>query len=298
VNYTLSRPESGVLTGPGEAAPLTAIYAEESEGYGEEQDIDGTTYIVSNRIVVHTDYQQTPRATYHVLVENIRTQPIGPPPFEDNESDWAGYVVSQVPRNSLVLIEQLPKVIRRLDDDGTGDLARFFTAGQEVFERVLEDSDAFFPDLCEIDRMRPAFLDSLLYDLGDPFAGLFILTTTEKRKLASLLVQIYRQKGTCEGVVNAVRLFTGVLLEGCTRALEGKWRLHGGTYPSTLVPPGGPYELGTSTILGPGTDEELWSFYLLHTTPASITADELDKIAAITDYMKPAGTQYMGVKAP
>jgi phage tail-like protein len=298
-NYVITRPEGGNLDGAGEAVDLVATHAEEAEGYWSEATFNGTTYIVATRVWVHTDFQHTPRADYHVVVSNIRSQPAGPPIEDDeDEADWAGYIVSQVQRNSLVMYDSLPRVVRRLDEEGTGDLLKFLSCLQEVWERVLEDTDAFFAELCEIDRMRPEFLDALLYDLGDPLGHLFDLTTNEKRKLAAVLVQMYREKGTCEGVVNVVRFFTGIQLSGCTRALEGNWRLHGGSYPTTLVPPGGPYKLGTNTILGPGTAEELWSFWLLYPTPGSLTADELAKIAAIVDYMKPAGTHYLGVKAP
>lgn len=298
-NYTITRPASGVLTGAGEAVELVVTHAEEAEDYATEAEYEGTTYVVAERVWLYVDYQQTPRADYDLQVSEVRAQPAGPGIFEFNDASFVGYVVSQVPRNTLTLIDQLPAVLRRQDDEGTGDLAKFFTAVQEVFDRVLEDSDAFFPELSEIDRMRTDFLDALLYDLGDPFSGLFSLTSTQKRKLAAVLVQMYREKGTCQGVVNVVRFFTGIQLVGCTTSLDGNWRLHGGSYPSTTVPPGGPYQLDTETAkLGPGTGEELRSFSLLHATPGSLTADELETIEKIVDYMKPASSRYLGVKAP
>lgn len=301
-NYSFARPSAGTKTGPGEAVELIATHAEEAEGYWSEEEFGGEDYIVASHVWVYTDFQHTARADYEVTVENVRDAPDGVPigliPDSVTTDAFSGYIVSQVARSTYTMIEQLPAITRRLDDAGTGDLASFFTAAQEVFDRVLEDIDAFFPDLCEIDRARPEFLDSILYDLGDPFSGLFDLTVNEKRKLISVLVQMYRQKGTCEGVVNVVRFFTGIVLLGCTTSLGGVWRLHGGTYPTTVVPPGGPYELGVSTVLGPGTLEELWSFYVVHATPASLTADDLAKIAAVVDYMKPASSIYMGVRAP
>ena len=301
-NYSFARPSSGTKTGAGEAVELVATYAEEAEEYFEEEEIDGTDYIVASRVWVHTDYQHTARADYEVTVENVKTTPdgvsIGLTPESVQTAAFAGYIVSQVARSTYTMIEQLPAITRRLDDAGTGDLTKLFTALQEVFDRVLEDVDAFFPDLCEIDRARPEFLDSILFDMGDPFSGLFALTTNEKRKLISVLVQMYREKGTCEGVVNVVRFFTGITLLGCTTSLAGRWRLHGGSYPSTTVPPGGPYRLDDSAVLGPGTLEELWSFYVLYATPGTLTADELEKIAAVVDYMKPASSIYMGVRAP
>lgn len=298
-NYTFTRPNGGALDGPGEAVELVATYAEEDEETAAESNIGGTDYIVSTKVWVHTDFQHTARAGYHVLVENVRGGPAGPAlPDDADEADWTGYTPSQVSRASLRIIETLPGILRRMDDEGTGDLAGFFTAVQEVFERVLEDVDAFFYDLCEIDRARPEFLDAILYDLGNPFFGLLDLTTNEKRKLISLLVDMYREKGTCEGIVNAVLVFTGLQLSGCSNAWVDTWRLHGGSYPTTTQPRGGPYKLDLNARLGPGGGSERWSFWLLHPTPGSITAAQLAIIAAIVDYMKPAASHYLGVRAP
>lgn len=298
-NYSISRKTAGSLVNPGEAVTLVPTYAEEAEEYWSEVDIEGTVYVVSPRVWLHTDFDHTARADYEISVANIKLDPTGPSIGVTEESitdaDWVGYVASQVDRQSLHLVETLPGIVRRQDLEGTGDLANFFTAVQEVFDRLVEDVDAFFPDLCEIDRARGEFLDAILFDLGDPLGKFFDLTTTEKRKLISVLVQIYREKGTCEGIVNAVRFFLGIELLGCTRAWADTWQLDTGAYPT---PTGPHFELGVDTVLGAGTGEEIWSFWILYGTPASLTADELAKIAKIVDYMKPAGTIYLGVTAP
>jgi len=290
-HYSIVRPPGGNLSGLAEGIDLVPVRVDETDG--RWYDVGTVRYAWA--VDVKTDYDHTARADYEITVGQVAS------PGQDSvqaTEGFLGYVASQVPRFTLTLIEQLPGIVRRLDDEGTGDLARFFTALQETFDRVLEDIDAFFPDLCEIDRARPEFLNAILYDLGDPLGHLFNLTINEKRKLASVLVQMYREKGTCEGVVNVVRLFTGVELVGCSRAWADVWRLHGGSYPSTVVPYGGPYLLGTNTKIGPGTGAAVRSFWLLHPSPASLTADELDKIAAIVDYMKPAAMHYLGVRTP
>jgi phage tail-like protein len=281
--FTITRKSTGSLVDPGEAVTLVVTNAYEAPHTWEVV----SNYIMTARVRLQTDFQMTARADYNFAITGAYTG--------DQDMDFVGYVVSQVQRNSLVLYDQIPGIARRLDENGTGALADFFTCVQEVFERVLEDIDAFFFDLCEIDRTREEFLDALLYDLGDPLGHLFDLTTNEKRKLAAVLVQMYREKGTCEGLVNVVRFFTGIELLGCSRAWEDTWRLDKGSYPS---PVGDNDELGVDTILGPGTGPERWSFWALYGTPGSLTADELSKIAAIADYMKPAGTIYLGVKAP
>ncbi len=52
------------------------------------------------------------------------------------------------------------------------------------------------------------FLDLILQDLGNPFP--FDLYVLGKRRLASVLVEMYRQKGTEAGIENAIRFFLGI----------------------------------------------------------------------------------------
>jgi len=283
-NYVFSRPLGGALDGPGEAIDVIATYAEGNPDY----EVVLGTYVYSTKIWVHTDYQWTARGGYRVVTSNLITTGI---PMVPSTDDFVGFVVSQVVREWHINKQIGSEPIRA---DTSGDLAKFLTAVQEVLDRMLEDVDSFFDDLCSIDHMRREFLDNLLCDLGDPFSEIFTLTTNEKRKLARSLVRIYKEKGTCVGIVNAVQFFVGVTLLGCTSAWDDTWQLADGSYPAPI----GGDELGVTTYLGPGTLYEINSFWLLHATPASLTADELSKIEAVAEYMKPAESHYLGVKAP
>jgi len=290
-NYSMVR--SGTLDGPGEAVDPIVVHVEESEEYGADHTLNGTLYRTSTRLAVTVDYQWTPRADHLLTAIDLQTHPLGTGLVTANTISFSGYVVSQVVRQSLHLIDTLPKRIVQDDLEGTGDLTKFYTAIQEVFDRLTEDVDVFFTELCSIDLMRPEFLDALLYDLGDPFREKLGLTTAEKRKLATLLVDMYRQKGTCQGLINAVRVFTGLTMVGCRAPWDDVWELAGGAYPA----PVGGDELGIGTFLGP-TGASLWKFWLLHAAPGAITAAQLARIAIVVEYMKPASSHYLGVEAP
>jgi phage tail-like protein len=298
-NYTFERPSGGNLDGPGEAIDLVAVWAESAPEYGYTAALDpglnGTVdYEVSYRVWVHTDFQHTPLTDYRITVDEVKADPsyFGIVEGVDDEADFSGWVVSHVDRSSLRFDEIIGQEPFR--EDYSGELANFLIPLQETFDRILEDVDGFFDELATIDHMRREFLDALLFDLGDPFSSIFQLTTNEKRKLARSLVRLYKEKGTCVGLVNAIQFFAGVTVLGCSGAWDDNWQLAGGAYPS----PVNGDELGVGTYLGPGTLFDVWGFWVYHATPGSLTADEIEKIGALAEYMKPAHCHYLGIKAP
>lgn len=287
-NYTITRPSSGSLTNPGEAIPLQVVYAYAPEGSWSV--VAG--FVWTEVIRIRTDYQQTARASYVLTVENVANDTgTG---ILSVDVDFTGYIVSHVERNSLHLWDLVSGVHQRDDTDGTGDLVKFFTALQEVLDRLLEDVDAFVLELVDIDKAREAFLDTLLHDLGNPFEGMFSLSANKKRRLAAILVQIYREKGTCQGILNAVLFFLEVTLSGCLEPYEGAWRLAGGSYPSPTGPDQD--ELNVDTVLAPAPGEEALSFRLL--SPVVLSTEQREQIDAIAEYMKPAGAIYRGIIEP
>jgi phage tail-like protein len=296
-NYVITRPSGGDLDGPAEAVDLTVIAVEEPETGVSTL---GPFYIASQVILI-VDFDQTARSDYRVEVSNVVGGGFVIDPAHDT-ADFEGYVVSQVIRNSLHLFDKIPAFIQRMDQEGTGELELFCTAFQEVFDRVTEDIDAYFNELSTIEYMRSEWLDGLLYDLGDQFSEIFNLTSSEKRKLARSLVEMYKLKGTCVGIVNVIDYFLGITILGCRGGWDDCWELADGAYPA---PVGGnflsegiyPAQSGGDVYLGP-VGSEIWSFWLLHAAPGALTADELAKIAAIVDLWKPAYSHYMGVTTP
>ena len=305
-NYTISRPAGGNLDGGGEAVDPVVTWAEEHQDSQYWLDVveGGDTIRYSERVILHLDYQMTPRADYRVEVEKLISQQSGPTidPAADT-ADFVGFIVSHVIRNSLHLYDILPKVARRLDESGTGELQAFCTALQEVFDRITEDTDAFFDELCTIEYIREEFIDALLYDLGDQFSEQFDLTTIEKRRLSRSLVRMYKLKGTCPGLIDAIEFFLNVTITGCRGGWHGVGGLYKGSYPAAT---GGDFDLykgsypaatGGSGWLGP-VGSQVHNLWLLHPTPGSLTSDELAKIEVIVELMGPADAHYKGVIAP
>lgn len=280
-NYTITRPSTGDKVLPGEAVELDVVRVDENTNYSY---VSGNV-VYSTRIVLTLDYDQTAKASYELATANLRS-------YDDLAMDadttaFRGIAVSQVQRNTITLYyDALSRVHRKLDRiTANGDLELFMRCIQEVFDRLLEDNDAFVYELCDPDRMRGEFLDVLLYDLGNPFSS-FVrsLTDNKKRKLAQMLVPIYKQKGLCKGIKNVVRFFLGVdAITGCEAGWDDHWIL-------------GVSKLGVDTILGPGTLYDALSFWLV--TSVVLTATEREQITEIAEYMKPAQTHFRGFVEP
>lgn len=286
-NFVLDRVDGGNLSGAGEAMDIVTTWAQENEDHSFESE----QYIYSTHIWIYTDYQMTPRADYDVDISNVV---IVSEPMVETTEQFAGYVVSQVPRSSLKFVESIPAIVLAEDDAGTGDLRKFLEVLQETFDRIVEDIDVFFLELCTVDRIRDEFINALLWDLGDPFSDLLDLTYSQKRKLAGVLVQMYREKGTCDGIVNAVRFFLGITLSGCQQPFDDGWRLDDGSYGAYNGPDLD--ELGVSTLLAPAEGTYRFSFWLL--SPTTLTATQKSQISLIANYVKPAHTFYLGVIEP
>lgn len=198
------------------------------------------------------------------------------PPF-----DRAAFAAPRPPRPArrrFDLWSMLPKHNRRADT--TGDLARFVACLQEVTDLALADVDRF-AELSDLERAPEPFVDAMLEDLGNPFR--FELGELEKRRLASVLVAMYRQKGTEPGIRNAVRLLLGV---DVTRVLA-----FAGT-ALTL----GESSLGEDWELGPS---ERFARYAFHVEVAApLTPFERRQVRALVGYLKPAHTHFVDLLEP
>lgn len=153
---------------------------------------------------VTTDIPMTARATYRVrtttatdLFGNVAAAPT-------NEAEFVA-AGDQAPGRDFHVKELLPPI--NLEWDESGDYLRFMGIFQEVTELLLRRIDSW-PDIFDVDVAPEIFVDAMLQDLGNPFT--FSLTLNEKRKLAKLLVPIYRSKGLQRGIISAVRLFMGI----------------------------------------------------------------------------------------
>ncbi|MBN2197511.1 MAG: phage tail protein [Polyangiaceae bacterium] len=229
-------------------------------------------------VLLTLDTEMTPDVEHTVVAAGV-TDPNGNDvlaPF--GRASFAGFRPARPPGRRFDLWQMLPKHNRR--DDQTGDLWRFIACLQEVTDLLLADVDAW-PDIFDLERAPEEFLDLILEDLGNPFP--FELDALGKRRLASVLVEMYQQKGTAKGIQNAVRFFLGVEIAAITAFASDALVL-------------GESELGIDWILGPS---DRFALYAFNVEVGRILADmERRQLRAIVEYLKPAHTHFVDLVEP
>jgi|GEM_PF-1041344 len=222
--------------------------------------------------------EMTPDARYELTVSGVQDRSgnqITPPL---NRVALSGFRPPRPESRRFDLWSMLPKHNRR--EDVTGDLSRFIACLQEVTDLLLVELDRF-PELFDLERAPERFLDLILSDLGNPFP--FLLDPLGKRRLASVLVEMYRQKGTARGIMNAVRFFLGVELQAVTS--------YGG---EALVL--GESLLGEEWTLGPSDRFARYAFDVVVNVP--LTDTERRQLRALVEYLKPAHTHFVDLIEP
>lgn len=122
-----------------------------------------------------------------------------------------------VPASTIGRVFQLWQHISPLHKDtDDGSLENFVGIVQEATDMLLASIDRW-TDILDPDIAPERYLDLILRDLGNPFTD-FHLSVVDKRRLANLLVQIYKQKGTGPGIKNVIRFFLGIDVEITTLA--------------------------------------------------------------------------------
>jgi phage tail-like protein len=234
--------------------------------------------VEGNRLVVTLDREMTPDVEHEVQVLGV-TDLAGNgvlSPFDT--AQFKGFRPAPPAARRFDLWQMLPKHNRR--DDTTGDLLRFISCLQEVTDLLLADLDRW-PDIFDLERAPEPFLDLILQDLGNPFP--FELDVRGKRRLAAVLVEMYRQKGTAQGIKNAVRFFLGIDIVAIT-AFNA----------DTLVL--GESLLGVDWVLGPSDRFAKYAFNVV--VARILTPTERKHLRAIVEYLKPAHTHFVDLVEP
>lgn len=176
------------------------------------------------------------------------------------------------------LWDMLPAYNRRIEE--TQDLRRFIACLQDTIELLLSQIDRF-TDIIDIERAPEKFIDRMLADLGNPFTEL--VSPKDKRRLAAVLVDMYRQKGTAKGLRSALRMLLALNDVSVLPIIETTWDL-------------GQSFLDDGTSLGPSSSAARYSFEI-H-VERQLTSDERRKMKTIVEYMKPAHTHFLGWVEP
>ena len=222
--------------------------------------------------------EMTPDVRYQLVATGTRDAKgnVILPPFD--RIVFTGFRPPRPVRRRFDLWSMLPKHNRR--SDTTGDLASFIACLQEVTDLLLAEVDRY-PDLWDIERAPTPFLDLILQDLGNPFP--FDLDDLSKRRLATVLVEMYQQKGTAIGIRNAIRFFLGIDIQAITGLASTALEL-------------GISELGVDWELGPSDRFARYAFDIV--VGRVLSATERKQLRVIVNYLKPAHTHFVNLIEP
>lgn len=240
------------------------------------------------------DVEASQGASYAVQVTDVKDTSGNILDPAGRETRFTGYTPPRPAGRRFYLLDFLPDM--NISDDrtaaegneptetGTGDLEKFVLVLQDVVDLLLCMVDEW-TKIIDIDLAPEPFLDAILQDLGNPFAACIAdLTLVEKRRLARLLISIYKQKGTAPGIINAIRFFTGIEVDLDILNDRPYWQLNIS-------------QLGVNTSLAPPVGSPLWySFFIV--SPVVLTDDQRERILCIADYMKPAHEHILGIIEP
>lgn len=177
------------------------------------------------------------------------------------------------------LWEMLP--LKNRDEDKSGDLERFVKCFDEAAQVMLNDVDRFGrlldPWACKAEAVDP-----LLEHLGNPLAFVSSLSLDRKRDLLPILVPMYKQRGTAEGIEDAV----GFFLDKTVAVVP--WNIPSDTWVL------GESLLGYNTYVGPSQSFVRYSFYLEHNV--TLTEAEKSITREIIEFIRPAHTHFVGFR--
>lgn len=225
--------------------------------------VESVDFVADSIVVLKFDRSLSPGVPYTVVGANI----------EDDAGNlidsvaftFTGFVPPAPDGRSWDLTEFVPDVNLR-EDETIGDLRKFLCCMQEVATLLIYDVD-LWTDILDPDKAPEAFVDAMLQDLGNPFR--FELSLIDKRRLISVLVDIYRSKGVDEGIENAIRFFMGLEVRVVPVTQEG-WVL-------------GVDSLGVDTVLGVDDPSLIYSYDI--EVDAILTATQRAQMREIAEYM-------------
>lgn len=244
--------------------------------------VDSVTQVSEQVVDLALDQAASFGATYGLTVG---------PSVEDDDgnvidpaNDYLSFSAFRPPSpegRSFRLWDMLPGLNRR-EDAQRKVLRPFILCMQELADSALYDIDRW-TDILDPDFAPDSFLDALLSDAGNPFS-FENLSALDKRRLIRVLIEMYREKGTAIGIINAVRFFVGVEVQIEPVVEESFWSL-------------GTSTLGEDTVVAPADGSPLWySFRII--SPVVLTPEQRTRILQIADYLKPAHEHIVELQEP
>lgn len=235
----------------------------------------------TDAVDITVDFEWSQGADYRVTVLNVTDTSGNALDSSNDSAEFAGFLCDVPAGRNFQLWDFFPGGLKRRDE--TGEFRLFTLSLQDVVDQLLCSIDKW-TEIIDIDLAPEAFVDAILSDLGNPF-DFIDLSLTDKRRLARILVDIYKTKGTEEGLIDAVRFLTGIdVTLDILNERSDFWVL-------------GVSTLGNNTNLAPPVGSPLWySFWI--DSPVTLTDEQRDQILKIADYMKAAHEHILGLREP
>lgn len=285
VRVTFNEPVKQTAAGNADSALRPGNWELERLGDGVTPLVAATVTLVESvdtaTVDLLTDIPLTPGGTYRVYATGFGdvSGNVLEAPF--NQVTFLGWQ-PPVPADRLFDLYRMLPLMNRQEDEASLDLKRFIGCLQEVTGLQLYDIDTF-TDILDPDIAPEGYVDLMLCDQGNPFS--FQLTDTDKRRLAGVLVAMYKLKGTAIGIEQVVLFFLGL-----TVAVDP---FNGPNSGGLIL---GDSELGVDWTLGTDVSALLYSFRVI--SGVVLTAEQRTKITGIAEYMKPAHTHFVELVEP
>jgi len=239
------------------------------------------SFVAPNVVEITTDVELSFGKRYSVTVVGARDVWGNVLPQPGNTAEFTAVVPQTPAGRRFDLARMIPAM--NFTEDTTGELARFVAVLQDVVDLTLYEIDRF-PRALDTDQAPEAFLDAILAELGNPFVSDAVTgvlaSETDKRRLARVLVDIYRLKGTAKGIIDVVRFLLGVEVTIDEYFPDG-WCL-------------GEAFLGVETVLCPSESFTRYAFQVV--PPGPLTDAQENVISAVVNVMRPGHTHFLGIR--
>jgi phage tail-like protein len=168
------------------------------------------------------NWEMTPGCLYQLQCRNTVTDDAGNA-IDTAVAQFSGFAPSHPQGRRFDYWSMfVPKKNR--DEDKSQDLRRFINCLNEVMNLLLVDTDRL-PDQFDLDLATVEQVEQMLWELGNPFDWAELqLTDIQRRKLAGFLIEIYKLKGTKQGIEAVILFLLGEVVE-VVPATEGGWVL-------------------------------------------------------------------------
>lgn len=251
-------------------------------------------------VEITTDIELTFGAPYLLVIADMEDLSGNAPIAPNNDFTFDAFTPPFPDGRRFLLTDFIPNMNQA--EDATQELRLMLGIVQEVTNVLLCDVDEW-ASILDVDTAPNAFLNAMLFQLGNPFQE-FVLDEIDKRRLIRLLVAIYKLKGTARGIIDVVRFFLGIEITIDIFNGEG-WELGDPAHPDTdtLAPEhdaligdelSAPGTEAPSSPASLGPDQAgLYTFQII--APVILTDEERARIVSIAEYMKPAHTHLLRV---